>query len=148
MYVTLAHRGRLLELASRHDDTRLWAGGSTPGAGSVFDRVDLDHGRVAFRTLDGRYLSCRPDQGHNYGIYAVEDLGPREVFEEILWPDGRISLRSCDLTFVSAETGPRERVVVNRTEAGDTERFSYGTAPAALVPAQTRRHATVPADAQ
>lgn len=147
-YVVLAHQGRLLELATRDHDTRLWATGAEAGPSSILVRVDLDHGRVALRTLDGRYLSCRPDPGHNYGLYPVDELGPREVFEEVLWPDDRISLRSCELTYVSAEEAPRRRVVVNRTEAGEAERLTYLPAPSGLVPAQARRLVARPAEAR
>jgi hypothetical protein len=58
------------------------------------------------------------------------------VFEEILWPDGRVSLRCADLTYVCASESV-DAVTANRVEPGQCERFSYVRVPA--VPGQ-RRH--------
>ena len=107
-------------------------------ASTVFERIPLPHGRVALRTLDGRYLSCQPDLGANDGLYLADDLGPREAFEEVLWPDGSVSLRSCDLTYVTASDDPDGRVVVNRMSPGDDARFTYREVPA-VIPTQSRR---------
>lgn len=133
-YLALTWDSHVLELSlpgsapsadAETDAVRLTATGATIGDTSTFERIDLAHGRVAFRTYDGRYLSCRPDDGANFGIYTAADLGPREVFEEILWPDQRVSLRSCELTYVSVAEGAEGRVVVNRTEPGPRERLAY-----------------------
>ena len=141
--VMLVNRGSALELGleAGHPDgarTRVMATGSGLRATTVFERVALPHGRVALRTLDGHYLSCQPDLGANYGLYLAETLGPREAFEEVLWPDGTVSLRSCDLTYVTAEHGRDQRVVVNRLSPGDNARFTYREVPA-VIPTQTRR---------
>jgi hypothetical protein len=122
-------------------DGRLRLGGTVPDGAAFFERLDLGHGRIALRTLDGRYLATRPDDGQNYGVYPDEELSPAAAFEEILWPDGRISLRSCLLTYVGA--GATGDVTVNRITPGVYERFSVvpvhpATPPS--MPAQ-RRHA-------
>ncbi len=101
----------------------------------VFERVELGHDRVAFRTLDGRWLATRPDQQLNYGVYPEEELTPAAAFEEILWPDGRISLRSCHLTYLRAEASGR--VTVNRVEPGPQERLALTPVPTPAIPAQS-----------
>lgn len=141
--VMLVNHGTALELGLEdgHPDgarTRIMATGSGLTTSTVFDRVALPHDRIALRTLDGNYLSCQPDLGANYGLYLADTLGPREVFEEVLWPDGTVSLRSCDLTYVTAEHGPDHRVVVNRLDPGDDARFRYHDVPA-VIPSQSRR---------
>ena len=146
--VMLVNRGAVLELGleAGHPDgahPRVMATGSGMRTTTVFERVELPHDRIALRTLDGHYLSCQPDLGANYGLYLADSLGPREAFEEVLWPDGTVSLRSCDLTFVTAEHDRDQRVVVNRLTPDDDARFTYREVPA-VVPTQGRR--TIPSD--
>lgn len=141
--VMLVNRGAALELGleAGHPDgarTRVMATGTGLRATTVFERTPLPHGRVALQTLDGHYLSCQPDLGANYGLYLADALGPREAFEEVLWPDGSVSLRSCDLTYVTAEQGRDRRVVVNRLSPGGDARFTYRQVPA-VIPTQVRR---------
>jgi hypothetical protein len=112
--------------------------GTGLSASTVYERVTLPHGRIALRTVEGRFLSCQPDLGANYGLYTAATLGVREAFEEVLWPDGTVSLRSCDLTYVTAEHGRDRRVVVNRVEPGQESRFTYRHIPA-VIPTQSRR---------
>lgn len=144
----LVNRGAALELGleAGHPEgarTRVMATGADPNTTTVFERTPLPHGRVALRTLDGHYLSCQPDLGANYGLYLAETIGPREAFEEVLWPDGTVSLRSCDLTFVTVEHDRDRRVVVNRLDPGDDGRFTYREVPA-VIPTQGRR--LIPSD--
>ena len=146
--VMLVSRGATLELdlEAGHPGgarRRVMATGHGMRITSVFERVVLPHDRIALRTLDGHYLSCQPDLGANYGLYLADTLGPREAFEEVLWPDGTVSLRSCDLTFVTAEHDRDRRVVVNRLTPDDDARFTYREVPA-VVPTQSRR--TIPSD--
>jgi hypothetical protein len=130
--------GRYLRLDHGQDELRLRADGDVIDATAVFERIELPHDRIALRTLEGRYLAVRPDQGLNFGVYPEDELSPRAVFEEILWPDGEVALRSCELTFVSAQQEEGCPVVVNRVEAGPQERFRYAGVPASLVPAPRR----------
>lgn len=103
---------------------------------AVFQRVELGHGRIALRTRDGRYLAVRPDAGLGYGVHPEDDLTPRAAFEEILWPTGQVSLRSCHLSYVGA--GPGGRVTANRVEAGPLERFVLLPTALPTVPGQRR----------
>lgn len=139
--VTLALGGRHLQPGGAKD-RRLRAAVGGIGPGAVFERLELGHGRIALRTLDGRFLTTRPDPGLGFGIYPEDDLTPAAAFEEILWPDGSISLRSCHLTYVSAAGD--EPVTVNRVEAGLGERFRLAAIPIPGVPGQ-RGPARVPA---
>ncbi len=138
-HVALSIGGHYLEMAAHGHEVRLCATGTALTPAAVFERVELPHGRIALRTLAGKYLSCQPDNGHNYGIYTSDTLGPREAFEEILYPDHTVSLRSCELTYVTASAGGGDRVVVNRTGAGAWERFTCEAV--AQIPAQQHRAA-------
>jgi hypothetical protein len=118
-------------------ETRLRVGPPALDRDAVFERLDLGHGRIALRTLEGRYLATHPDTGQNYGIYPDDELTPAAAFEEILWPDGRVSLRSCLLTYVGA--GAHGDVTVNRITPGVCERFSLVPVSLPTVPEQRRR---------
>ncbi len=134
-HVALTLDGRRLHLDDG-TDSRLRVGSSVLDSRTVFERLDLGHGRIALRTLDGRYLATHPDPGQNYGIYPDDELTPAAAFEEILWPDGRVSLRSCLLTYVGA--GPGGDVTANRITPGVCERFSVVPVHAPTVPEQRR----------
>ena len=99
--------------------------------------VDLGHGHVALRGDDGRFVAVRPDTALGFGLCPEDQLTPAAAFEEILWPDGRVSLRSCHLTYVSVHP-TSGRVTANRTHPGSHERFVLVTAPGPAVPAQGR----------
>lgn len=140
-HVALTLDGRYLRLAEgeRQRPARLRVGGSGDDSHAVFERLELGHGRIALRSHDGRYLAVRPDPGLSYGVYAEQQLTPAAAFEEILWPNGQVSLRSCHLTYVGADaTG---RVLANRTDAGLLERFFLVTVPVPTVPAQRQSSA-------
>lgn len=131
--VTLTVDGRQLSPGPAEDRRLRRASGPTEPV-AVFERLELGHGRIALRTLDGRFLTTRPDSDLGFGVYPEEELTSAAAFEEILWPDGRVSLRSSLLTFVSA---PAERpVTANVVEPGDDARFRLVTVPSTAVPAQ------------
>jgi hypothetical protein len=125
---------------------RLRLGGPVADGAAVFERLELGHGRIALRTLDGRYLATRPDDGQNYGIYPDEELSPEAAFEEIRWPDGRISLRSCLLTYVGA--GATGDVTVNRITPGVYERFSLVFVAPPTPPSMPAQRRPSPASAE
>lgn len=135
-HVALALDGRYLRLGPRDARLlpRLCVGPATLGPDAVFERVELGHGRIALRTTDGDYLAVEPDPGLSYAVYAQDELTPEAAFEEILWPNGQVSLRSCHLTYVGADGGGQ--VSVNRTHAGLLDRFFLVAAPVPTVPAQ------------
>lgn len=140
-HVALSVDGRYLCLSREVDKRlpRLRLGGPVVDDDAVFQRLELGHGRIALRDAEGRYLAVRPDAGLSYAVYPVPELTPAAAFEEILWPSGQVSLRSCHLTYVSAE--PSGRVTVNRTEAGKHERFFVVTVPVpALLEVSRRLH--------
>ncbi|CAA9385774.1 MAG: hypothetical protein AVDCRST_MAG47-2532 [uncultured Nocardioidaceae bacterium] len=139
--VTVTLDGRQLGLGDE-DSPRLRFEGT--GAGLVLDRLELGHGRIALRALDGRFLAVRPDPGLSYGVYPEDELTPAAAFEEVLWPTGQVSLRSCHLTYVGADAAGR--IIVNRTEAGPLERFHLVAMPSATMPAQ-RQPTSTPAPA-
>ena len=135
-HVVLAIADRYLRLSTADGELRVRGDGGSIESVAVFDRVVLAHGRIALRTLDGEYLALRPDRCLNFGLYPEDDLTPRAAFEEILWPDGKVSLRSCELTFVSATPGGASTVVANRMQAGPCERFDVVAVSVPLVPRQ------------
>lgn len=131
--VLVVHDGRRLRLGVG-PDRRVWCASAAADCDAVFDRAELGHGRVALRTNDGRYLAVRPDSGLNYGLYPAAGLSACAAFEEIRWPDGAVSLRSCHLAYVSAD--PAGLVTVNRAEAGPWECFTIAPATALALPGQ------------
>lgn len=133
---------RFLRVATVDGETRLRADGTALGRRSSFERVDLGHDRVALRPVDGGYVAHAPDRAQSFGLYIGDELTPCAAFEEVLWPDGHVSFRSCQLTYVSAdlETGT---VTSCRTETGDGTRFRYQAVPLGSVPQQQRRAAPV-----
>ena len=106
----------------------------TPDVTVVWERIELPYGRVALRTAYGRFLSCQVDDNRPRMTLA-DDLGPREAFEEILWPDGEVSLRTCELTYVSVSAGPDRETTVSCAgiDTGASERFRYVSPPGELV---------------
>jgi hypothetical protein len=102
---------------------------------AVWERIELPYERIALRTPFGRFLSCvRTDLGPRMTL--TDDLGPREAFEEILWPDGGVSFRTCELTFLSVAGplhGSEPELVCSETESGGTARFRYVDPPADLL---------------
>lgn len=105
-----------------------------PDVTVVWERIELPYERVALRTAYGRFLSCQAEDNRPRMTLA-EELGPREAFEEILWPDGEVSLRTCELTYVSVtRDGSRDAAVTCAgIDTGAAERFRYVDPPVELV---------------
>lgn len=98
----------------------------------AWDRIELPYGRIALRTAYGLFLSCQREPQAQPRLTLSEDMGPREAFEEILWPEGEVSLRTCELTFVSVTDqarGQEPALVCNVAETGEHERFRYHDLP-------------------
>lgn len=140
--VALTVGDRFLRVATVDGETRVHADGTTIGAPACFERVDLGHDRVALRTVEGRYLTHAPDRAQSFGLYVADELTPCAAFEEVLWPDGHVSLRSCQLTYVHADS-ERGAVTSCRTDTGEGTRFRYVAVPLGAVPRQQRRTAPV-----
>jgi hypothetical protein len=140
--VALTVGDRFLQVTTADGETRLRADGTSVSRAGSFERVDLGHDRVALRTVDGGYLTHAPDRGRSFGLYVVDELTPCAAFEEVLWPDGRISLRSCQLTYLCADAD-RGIVTSCLTQTGDGTRFRYVAAPLGSMPRQQRRTAPV-----
>jgi hypothetical protein len=138
--VALTLGDRLLRVATVDGETRVRADGTSVGRSSCFERLDLGHDRVALRLVDGGYLTHAPDRAQSFGLYLGEELTPCAAFEEVLWPDGRVSLRSCQLTYVHADIDGGS-VTSCRTETGEGTRFHYVAVPLGAVPQQQRRTA-------
>ena len=140
--VALTLGDRFLQVATADGETRLRADGTSVGRRGCFERLDLGHDRVALRLVDGGYLTHAPDRAQSFGLYVGEELTPCAAFEEVLWPDGRVSLRSCQLTYVHADVDGGN-VTSCRTETGEGTRFTYVAVPLGAVPQQQRRAAPV-----
>ena len=148
-YLTITIGGHYLRLRDTDGEPRLWADGRAIEPDAIFERVELGHGRIALRTLDGRFLTMRPDLRQNFGLYPAPELTPAAAFEEVLWPTGQVSLRSSELTYVGVQVRGRTAVTVNRTEPALTERFFFVPVPAGMVPRQRAAgDAGVPADTE
>jgi hypothetical protein len=97
---------------------------------AMWERIELPYGRIALRTPYGRFLSCEPGVV-SPRLTLAADLGPREAFEEVLWPDGSVSFRTCELTYVAVDTdspqahGRAARVVCDSNDTGPATRFTY-----------------------
>lgn len=133
-YVVLTHAGQHLSLVPDpvSGQSRLQPTVGPPTAAGVFRRLGLSHDRVALQTLDGRFLTVHEDEAMSFGVYASDEFGPSSTFEEVLWPNGEVSLRTHRLTFVSVT--PTGRVTANRTVTEASERFVVTSAPRALRP--------------
>lgn len=94
----------------------------------VWERIELPYERVALRTPYGRFLSCQVDDDRPR-MTLTDDLGPREAFEEILWPDGEVSFRTYELTYISVTQGQEWSVDCGGTATGGAERFRYVEPP-------------------
>lgn len=107
----------------------------TPDVTVLWERIELPYERVALRTPYGRFLSCQVERRQRR-ITLAEDIGPREAFEEILWPDGAISFRTCELTFVAVAStahGAITSVTCDDAETGPAGRFRYHQPPLQLL---------------
>ena len=133
-HVALTLDGCYLRLGT--SDERLRVKDATLGTDAVFERLELGHGRITLRAADGRYLTVGPDPGLSYAVYPEHELTPAAAFEEILWPNGQVSLRSCHLTYVGADAAGE--VTANRVHAGLLERFFLVPVPVPNVPVQRR----------
>lgn len=136
-HVALTVRGRYLHLVEQDGRAVVRADAATIEPSGVLTRLPLGHDRVALRTVDGQYLTFRPEGDLTFGLVPEDGLSRDAAFEEILWPNGQVSLRSSELTFVSARTDGC--VVANRTVTEVGERFAFVAVPIAMVPAQVRR---------
>jgi hypothetical protein len=108
-----------------------------PDVTVVWERIELPYERVALRTPYGCFLSCQVEDGRPR-MTLSNDLGPREAFEEFLWPDGEVSLRTCELSYVSvspAAAGRDAFVTCAGIDAGVSERFRYVDPPVQLATA-------------
>jgi hypothetical protein len=149
-YVAITLESRSLHLVLLADGAAdLRADEWPPGADSVFQRLDLAHGRVAFRVADGRYLARHVEHTGNptdkrAALHLVPELTQCAAFEELNLPGGHVSLRGCDLRFLGVNTSGR--VVADRVANGSWERFSYLEIPAPLRsdPVRAPLHAAVP----
>jgi hypothetical protein len=136
-HVALTVRGRYLRVAEEDGRVVVCADSPTIEPGSLFTRVRLGHDRIALRSPDGRFLAVRPEGRLSFALTLVPELTPDAAFEEILWPNGQVSLRSSQLTYVTGHLDGS--VAVNRTRTGVGERLAFVPVPAAMVPAQVRR---------
>src|SRR5688500_8318504 len=137
-YVALTVGDRYFRVATVDGEARLRADGTTLGRRSCLERLELGHDRVALRPLAGGYLTHAPDRAHSFGLYVAGELTPSAAFEEVLWPDGQVSLRTCQLTYVAADAATGG-VSSCRTEADAGTRFRYVAVPLGSVPQQQRR---------
>ncbi len=140
--VALTLGARYLRVSTVGGEVRLRADGTSLTRHSCLEQIDLGHDRVALRPVDGGYLTHAPDRAHGFGLYVGEELTPCAAFEEVLWPDGLVSLRTCQLTYVTADPASGD-VTSCRTETGDGTRFGCLAVPLGSVPAQQRRAAPV-----
>lgn len=97
----------------------------------VWERIELPHGRIALRTPYGRFLSCEVHELSPW-MTLTDVLGPSQAFEEILWPNGEVSFRTSELTYLSvhgAKDSDEPTVDCGGTESGAAARFRYSEPP-------------------
>ena len=134
-FVAITLEGRSLRLVMMPDGAaELRADDDPPGPDSVFQRLDLAHGRVAFRIADGRYLARHVEhlegQPDGAALNVVSELTQCAAFEELSLPGGYVSLRACDLRFLGVHTSGK--VVADRVTNGSWEQFRYLEIPSSL----------------
>ena len=140
--VALAFGDRFVHLATDEHGPVLRADATRLTVEALFERVDLSHGRVALITPEGRHLASRPCGTADAGVRPEVELTACAAFEEIAWPDGTVSLRTCDRTFLGVDS--QGLVLGDRISGGSCERFEYVEVPAELataypaVPPQSR----------
>ena len=152
MHLTALRTGSFHVVAPRPvvPDTAVLLAGGEVGLGGVWDRVQLPYERVALCTPYGTFLSCRPGPGGVPVLTLVSGLGPTEAFEEVLWPDGDVSLRSCERTFVVAPRLTGMPMGAHGQDGDPAARFRYADVPApaaqhvVMVNAGTPRVADMP----
>ena len=146
MRVMITLDGRCLRLVALPTGERhLRADENPPCDDSVFERIDLAHGRVALRAADGRYLArhvTHPDEaeaegtgertGQEASLHLVTELTQCAAFEELPVPGGAVALRSCDLRYLGIDTSGA--VVADRVADGSWERFHYVEVPSLPAP--------------
>jgi hypothetical protein len=99
----------------------------------VWVRIELPYERIALRTPFGRFLSCQGADGP--WLTLSDELGPREAFEEILWPNGEVSFRTSELTYLTADpddpddSDDEESLTCRDRSAGPASRFRYSEPP-------------------
>ena len=142
-HVALTVRGRYLHVVEEDGHSVVRADSRTIEPGSLLTRVRLGHGRIALRTIDGEFLAVRPEGRMSFALTVVPELTADAAFEEVLWPNGQVSLRSSQLTYVTGHLDGS--TAANRTLTGAGERLAFVRVPAAMVPAQVRRRVTEPA---
>ena len=131
--VGLRFGDRYLRLATDEHGPVLRAGSAELTVDGVFERVDLGHGRVALVTAEGRYLAARPCGTADAGLRPEDELTACAAFEEVTWPDGSLSFRTCDRTFLGVDG--EGLVLSDRISGGSCERFEYVAVPAELATA-------------
>lgn len=111
-------------------DASVGMSNGSPDVTAVWERVELPYDRVALRTPYGRFLSCQVDDGRPR-ITLADELGPQEAFVEVLWPDGEVSLRSCEMTFVAVSDDGPDGVTLtcHSVDTGAAARFHYVDPP-------------------
>jgi len=98
----------------------------------VWTRVVLPYEHVALCTPYGTFLSCQTDPGGVPRLTLAAELGPREAFEEVLWPDGSVSLRTYERTYVTAPENPSKPLRADAEEADQTTRLRYAAVPGSI----------------
>ncbi len=101
----------------------------TLDASGLWERIELPYDRIALRTPYGRFLSCQVEEDEGPRLRLSGDLGPQEAFEEVLWPDGEISLRTCELTYLTVLQVGLGSLSALGLDTGPSERFRYAVPP-------------------
>lgn len=78
--------------------------------------------QTTFRSSGGYYVAAEEGGGREAIANRIE-IGPWEVWTVHTYDDGRVSLQASNGMFLCAE--PDGRVIVNRPESGEYERFTY-----------------------
>ncbi|MPZ74661.1 MAG: hypothetical protein GEU74_15830 [Nitriliruptorales bacterium] len=142
-YVSITYHGQyfIVDRESHLTPGKVSVRGTGVGQDTIFERIELGDNQVAFRTLDGRYLSAVTHQGPSPGAlhaYAGE-RGPAQTFLEVWLPDDRIALRTHLGTFICAESNGKGDLVINRPEMGEWEKFFYEKPPEELLPKEEQK---------
>jgi hypothetical protein len=103
-------------------DSSLVASEADPTKATVFERVELDNGKIALKISNGKYV--KSDRNKEGKLLANSDNAWEwETFELIAQDETTVSIKVSQGKFVCADRTKENTLIGNRDAAGEWERF-------------------------
>ncbi len=104
-------------------DSVLVANQSDAGKAVVFSKLELENGKYALKTSNGKFIS--DDRTKNNKLSATKSIPNEwEQFDIIIHPESKINLKTSANKFVCADDANGGLLVANRDKASDWETFT------------------------